>query len=59
MILPGRATGCALGEVLEGGQVAVAAAQPFAEIARCAAVDRLQVDHFLALDHAETQSLVC
>ena len=53
------AGGCALRGVLERRQVAVAAAQAFAEVARYALVDRLEIDHLIALDDAEMQSPIC
>src|SRR5215813_14098461 len=48
-----RACGRALGRVLERGQLAVVAAQAFAEIAGYGLVDRLQIDDLITLDHAE------
>src|SRR6266849_8038623 len=53
-----RTRGRALGRVLERRQVAVVAAQAFAEIAGYGLVDRLQVDHLIALDHAEMQRAI-
>src|ERR671937_2064968 len=53
-----RRRGSALRRVLERRQVALVAAQAFAEIAGNGAVNRLQVDHLVALDHAETQCAI-
>ena len=53
-----RSRGSALCRVLERRQVALVAAQAFAEIAGNGAVNRLQVDHLVALDHAETQCAI-
>jgi hypothetical protein len=47
-----RACRCALGSILQRGEVAVAAAEHLAEIARDGVVDRLQIDHLIAFDHA-------
>jgi hypothetical protein len=48
----------ALRRILERRQVAVVASEHLAEIARDALVDRLQINHLVALDHAETQSAI-
>src|SRR5262249_9438363 len=53
-----RARGRALGRVLERRQVAVVAAQALPQIARYGLVDRLQIDHLIALDQAEMQRAV-
>src|SRR5215813_8026943 len=53
-----RTRGRALGRVLERRQVAVVAAQTFAQIAGYGLVDRLQIDHLIALDHAEMQRAI-
>ncbi len=73
MILPGRATGKRVfqsGERAAGGsrrssgeigkrfQIAVAAAQGVAEIGGRSGVRRLQIDHDIALDHAEPQAII-
>ena len=43
------------GEIGERLQVAIAAAQPVAEIGGRGRIDRLQVDDVVAFDHAEPQ----
>ena len=48
----------ALRRILERRQIAVVAAQAFAEIAGNGLVDRLQIDHLVALDHAEMQPAI-
>src|SRR5215467_7980475 len=53
-----RTRGRTLGRVLERRQVAVVAAQTFAQIAGYGLVDRLQIDHLIALDHAEMQRAI-
>src|SRR5262249_43506721 len=53
-----RARGRALGRVLERRQVAVVAAQTFAQIAGYGLVDSLQIDHLIALDHTEMQRAI-
>ena len=52
------ARGRALGRVLERRQVAVVTAQAFAQIAGYGLVDRLQIDHLIALDHAEVRRAI-
>ena len=56
-----RAAGCgrrALGEIGERFEIAIAAAQEFAEIGRHRGVHRLQIDDGIALDHAEPQAVI-
>ena len=48
-----------LGGILERRQVAVVAAQAFAEVTRYGFIDCLQIDDLIALDDAEMQSPVC
>ena len=51
------AGGSLLCNVAEGLQVAVALGQHVREVRRHLRVDRLQVDHVVAFDHAQAQSL--
>src|SRR5262249_21824876 len=53
-----RGRGSTLRRVLEGRQIALVAAQAFAKITGNGAVHRLQVDHLVALDHAEAQCAI-
>ena len=48
----------ASGEIGERFEVAVASAQGFAEIGGHARIRRLQIDHAIALDHAEPQAII-
>ena len=52
------ASGRLLGNVAEGFEVAVALGQHVREVRRHLGVDRLQVDHVVALDHAQAQSFI-
>src|SRR5215813_7506589 len=52
------ARGRALGRVFERRQVAVVAAQAFAQIAGYGLVYRLQIYHLIALDHAEVRRAI-
>ena len=52
------AGGRLLGEVAERLEVAVALGQHVGEVGRHLGVDRLQVDHVVALDHAQAQSFI-
>ena len=73
MILPGCATGSAnfnpasgrraeagafLARSASGFEVAIAAAQEFAEVGRHGGIHRLQIDDAVALDHAQPHAII-